>query len=64
MTWAGHVALMGERRGFYRVLVGKSEGKRPFVRPQLRWEEYIKMDLQKVRCVDMDSIELVQDRSR
>jgi len=30
MGWAGHVAHMGERRGLYRVLVGKPEGKRPF----------------------------------
>ena len=29
MRWAGHVARMGERRGVYRVLVGKPEGKRP-----------------------------------
>jgi hypothetical protein len=27
MRWAGHVAWMGEERGVYRVLVGKSEGK-------------------------------------
>jgi len=27
MRWAGHVARMGERRGVYRVLVGKPEGK-------------------------------------
>jgi hypothetical protein len=25
--WAGHVARIGERRGVYRVLVGKPEGK-------------------------------------
>jgi hypothetical protein len=29
MRWAGHVAYMGERRGVYRVLVGKPEGNRP-----------------------------------
>jgi hypothetical protein len=29
MRWAGHVARMGERRGVYRILVGKPEGKRP-----------------------------------
>jgi hypothetical protein len=29
MRWAGNVARMGERRGVYRVLVGKLEGKRP-----------------------------------
>ena len=33
MRWAGHVARVGERRGVYRVLVGKHEGKRPLVRP-------------------------------
>ena len=34
--WAGHVALMGERRGVYSVLVGKPEGKRPLGRPRRR----------------------------
>jgi hypothetical protein len=32
----------GERRGVYRILVGKPEGKRPFGRPRLRWEDNIK----------------------
>jgi len=48
MSWAGHVAYMGERRGIYRVLVGKPEGKRPFGRPRHRWEDNIKMFLQEV----------------
>jgi len=39
---------MEERRGVYRVLVEKSEGKRPLGRPRPRWEDNIKMDLQKV----------------
>ena len=38
---------MGERRGIYRVLVQKPEGKRPLWRPRHRWEDNIKMDLQK-----------------
>ena len=29
MIWAGHIARIGERRGVYRVLVGKREGNRP-----------------------------------
>ena len=33
VRWAGHVAGMGERRGAYRVLAGKPEGKRPLSRP-------------------------------
>ena len=49
MRWAGHVARMGERRGVYRGLVGKSEGKRPLWRPKRRWEDNIKMDIQEVR---------------
>ena len=45
MRWAGHVTGMGEERGVHRVLVGKSEGKRPLGRPRRRWENNIKMDL-------------------
>jgi len=41
---------MGERRGVYRVLVGKPEGKRPFWRPRCSWEDNIKMDFQEVGC--------------
>jgi hypothetical protein len=64
MTCAGHVACMGERRGFYRVLVKKPDGKRPLGRTSSRWEDNIKMDLQEVECGDMDWMELVQDRDR
>jgi len=32
MRWAEHVAHMGDRRGVYRVLVGRPEGKRPLGR--------------------------------
>ena len=55
---------MGERRGAYRVLVGKPGGKRPLGRPRRRWENNIKMDLQEVGCGGMDWIELAQDRDR
>jgi len=41
---------MGERRGAYRVLVGKPEGKRLPGRPRRRWEDNFKMDLQDVGC--------------
>jgi hypothetical protein len=41
MGWAGHVARMGERRGVYRVLMGKSKEKRPLGRPRRRWEDNI-----------------------
>jgi len=63
MRWAGHVAHMGEGRGVHRVLVGKSEGRRPLGRPRHRWEDNIKMGLQEVGAVG-DWMELAQDRER
>jgi hypothetical protein len=48
MSFAGHVVLMRERRGVYRVLVEKPERKRPLGRPRRRWDGNIKMDLQEV----------------
>ena len=64
MRWAGHVARMGGGRGLYRVLVGKSERKRPLGRPRHKWEDNIKMDLQEVGCWGVDWIRLAQDRGR
>jgi hypothetical protein len=49
MGRAGHKAIRAERGGAYRVLVGKSDGKRPHGRPRLRWECSIKMNIQEVR---------------
>ena len=61
MSWAGHVARMGEGRVVHRVLVGKLDGKRPLGWPRRRWEDSIKMDLQEVRG-GRDWMELAQDR--
>jgi hypothetical protein len=55
---------MGERRGAYRVLVGKPEGRRPLERPRRRWEDNIKMDLPEVGWGGMDWINLAQNRER
>ena len=62
MRWAGHVTRMGKDREVYRVLVGKSEGKRPLGRPRSRWEDNINMDLQEIGGVRGDWMELAQDR--
>jgi len=48
----------------YRVLVGKSEGRRPLGRPRRRWEDNIRMDLREVGCGCGDWMELAQDRDR
>jgi hypothetical protein len=62
--WAGLIGRMGERRGVYRVLVGKPGGKTSFGRPRRRWEDNIKMDLQEDGCGGTDWIELSQDSER
>jgi hypothetical protein len=55
---------MGERRGVYRVLVGKPDGKKPLRIPRRRWEDNIKMDFQEVGGGCGDWMELAQDRDR
>ena len=64
MRRAGPVAFMEEKGGVYRVLVGKSEGKRPFGRPRHIWEDNIEMDLQEVGCGGMGWIDPAQDRDK
>jgi hypothetical protein len=49
---------MGEGRGAYRILVGRSEGRRPLGRPRCRWEDNIKMYLQEVGWGGMDWIDM------
>ena len=59
-----NVALMGEERGVYRVLVGKPEGRRPLGKPRCRWVDNIRMDFQEVGCGYMNWIGLAQIRDR
>jgi hypothetical protein len=54
MRWAGHVAHMGEVRGAYNILVGRSEGRRSLGRPKRRWEDNIKLDLREIVFGDVD----------
>jgi hypothetical protein len=55
---------MGERRGAYRALVGKPEGRRPLGRLRREWEDNNKMDLREVGCGGADWVDLAQDRDR
>jgi hypothetical protein len=45
MKWVGVVASTGNASNAYRILIGKTEGKRPFRRPMTRWEVNIRMNL-------------------
>jgi hypothetical protein len=62
MRWVGHVARMGERRGVYRVLVGRPEGRRPLRKPSRRREDNFKMDLREIRIDGAIWIQLTQVR--
>ena len=62
--WARHVALMGERKGLYSILVGENDGMKSFLRLRGRWEDNSRMDLQELGSDIMDWIELDQDRKR
>jgi hypothetical protein len=61
---AWHATCMGDRRGAYRILVGRPDGKRPLEIPRHRWEYNIKMDLQEVGWGSLDWIVLAQDMER
>jgi len=62
MRWAGHVARMGEGRGVYRVLVGRSGGKRPLGKPRHMWKDNIEIDLRNIGINGAYWIRLAQDR--
>jgi hypothetical protein len=55
---------MGKKRGAYRALVGKPEGRRPLGRPRRRREDNIKIDLREVGWEGADWIDLAQDRDK
>jgi hypothetical protein len=60
MKLIGHLARIGEKRKAYRILVGKTKGKRP-AEPRLRWEDHITLDLRETGWGGMDWIHLVQN---
>jgi hypothetical protein len=55
---------MGEKVNVYRLLVEKSEGKRPLGRPRHKWIDNIKMDFLETGLGGVDWTGLARDRSR
>jgi len=51
-------------RNAYKILVGKSEGKRPLGRPRRRWEDDVRMYLMEIEWERIDWIHLAQDRDQ
>jgi hypothetical protein len=64
MRWTGHVARIWEKRNAYRLLVGKSEGKRSLGKPKRRWVNNIRKDVVVAGWCDFNWIDLAQDRDR
>jgi hypothetical protein len=64
MKWARHVARVGERRGSYRVLLERPDGRRPLGGPRHRWKDNIKIDSSQVGWGCMDEVHLAWDRDR
>jgi hypothetical protein len=64
MRWAGHVACMGEERKVYKLLVGKSGGKRPIGRLRHSSENGIKMDLRDIGWESVEWILQAQNRDQ
>lgn len=60
MSWVEYVIRMGEIRNEHKILIRKSEGKRPLRRPRGGWNDYIKMDHKEVGWDDVDRILLAQ----
>jgi hypothetical protein len=61
MGWVGNVARMGDMRNVHKILVGKSEGKRPLGRPRCSWEDNIRMNLREIWWQGVDWVHLAQD---
>ena len=60
----GACSVYGEEDRHIQGFHGKAEGTRPLGRIRRRWEDNIRMDLQKVGCGGMDWIAVAQDRDR
>jgi hypothetical protein len=59
----GACSKYGERRGVYRVLMGRPEGYRPLGRPRIRWEDNINKNFQEVGWEFKDWMDLAQEKT-
>ena len=62
LRWEWHVARMEEDRSAFRILTGKSTGKRSIGRPRCRWEDNIRMDLNEISINAGNWVDSAQDR--
>ena len=62
LNWAGHVARIEEGRSAFKILTSKPTGKRPLGRPTRRWEDNIRIDLEKMGINARNWVDSAQDR--
>ena len=62
LRWAGHIARMEERRSAFKIITGKTTGKRPLGRPRRRWEDNIRMDLEEIGINEGNWVDSARDR--
>ena len=63
LRWAGLVTRMEEGRSAFKMLTGKSTGKRPLGRPRRRWEDNIRLDLEEIGINVGNWVDSAQDRN-
>ena len=63
LRWAGHVARIEGGRSAFKILTGKSTGKRPLGKPRRRWEDNIRMDLEEIVISAWNWVDSAQDRN-
>ena len=61
LRWAGHVARMDEGRSAFKILTGKSTGKRPLARPRRKSEDNIRMDFKEIGISTRNWVDLTQN---
>ena len=62
LSWAVHVVIMEEGTIAFKILAGKSTGKRPLGRHRLIWEDNIRLDLKEIDVNTRNWIDSAQDR--
>jgi hypothetical protein len=63
LRWASRVAIMEEGRSAFKMLIGKSRGRRPLGRPRRRWEDNIRMGLKEIGINTRNWVDSTQDRN-
>jgi hypothetical protein len=64
LRWAGHVAGMGERRGTYRILIGKPGRRNSLENPGVDGSIVLKWIFERLEGGFMDWVDLAQGRDR